>query len=304
MWTFFPLPCSPNTTPVRSCQKQMTDESRCKFFLWDTDAHTREAAALSNNSRTETGHAEPATPSRRQPSPPPPYTVKTGNSGLSRKRDRSFVELDDDYGLDPSDDDFNNELDSVMTEVETPSKAVKTTEFTTPATRRKLPWQMDQPSTTGLQTPQTAGKISKDPFNTRPTTVGEAHLTLSRNTDHENDTHHIVTPSSSMGTPTPSRFANVSAEDLAQDVFGLLQDSKVRLASDTEIELKSLLSRHAKSVEGLRRGRDVIRTTVKAKDAKLTELSYRVKTLEAELEEEQEKRKRLEWELNTLSDTR
>jgi hypothetical protein len=290
------------TSTVRSCQKQMSDESRCKFFLWDTDAHNREAAALSNNSRTEPGHTEPATPSRRQPSPPPHYTIETGASGPSRKRSRTIDDLDDNYGLDQADDDFNNELDHVMTEVETPSKAVKTSKLSTPATRRKLPWQMDQPATTGLQTPQTGGRTSKDPFTTRLTTTGGAHLTPSRN-DHHDDTPQIATPSSSFETPTPSRFRNVSAEDLVRDVFGLLQDSSVRLASETENELKGLLSRHTKNAEGLRRGRDVLRTTVKAKDAKITELTYRVNTLEAELEAEKEMKKHLQWELGAQSDT-
>jgi hypothetical protein len=290
------------TATVRSCQKQQSDESRCKFFLWDTDAHNREAAALSNNSRTETRHAEPATPSRRQPSPPPPYTIETGTSGANRKRSRTIVDLDDDYGLDQADDEFNNELDHVMTQVETPSKVVKTSEFATPATRRKLPWQKDQSAATGLQTPQTGGRASMDPFNTRLTATGVAQSTPTRN-DHQDGTPQIATPSSSFETPTPGRFRNVSAEDLARDVFGLLQDSSVRLTSETENELKGLLSRHAKSAEGSRRGRDVLRTTVRAKDAKIAELTYRVNTLEAELEAEKEMKKHLQWELGAQSDT-
>jgi hypothetical protein len=289
----------------RSCQKQMSDESRCKFFLWDADAHKREAAALSNNNRTERHADATTTPSRRQPSPPPPYTVQTGSTNPTHKRSRTDTDFDDDYGLDQADDDFNDELDHVMAQVDTPSKAVKTSAFATPSTRRKLPWQMDQPSTSinGLQTPQTVARTSRDPFNTRLTTSGGAHLTPSRNVDHDHDGHEAATPSSSADTPTPSRFRNVSAEDLTRDVFSLLQNSNVRLASDTENELKSLLSRHSKSAEGLRRGRDVIRTTVKAKDAKITELTYRVNTLEAELEAEREMKKHLQWELDAQSDT-
>jgi len=284
----------------------MNDETRCKFFLWDSDAHNREAAALSNNSRTEPRLAESATPSRRPASPPPPYTIQSGSSGPTRKRSRVDADFDEEYGLDQADDDFNDELKHVMTEVETPSKAVKTSEFATPSTRRILPWQMDQPTTTsynGLQTPQTAGRTLKDPFNTRFSTPGAAHLTTSKNVDHDHDDHQTATPSSSLDTPTPSRFRTVSADDLARDVFGVLQGSNVRLTSDTENELKALLSRHAKSAEGLRRGRDVIRTTVKAKDAKITELTYRVNTLEAELEAEGEMKKHLQWELDAQSDT-
>jgi hypothetical protein len=89
---------------------------------------------------------------------------------------------------------------------------------------------------------------------------------------------------------------------LVRDVFGLLQDAAIRLAPDTEGELKNLLSKHAKNSEGYKRGRDVIRTTVKAKDAKITELTYRVSTLEAELEAEKAMVKHLQWEAGEQSD--
>ncbi|KAF2831425.1 hypothetical protein CC86DRAFT_378268 [Ophiobolus disseminans] len=285
----------------RTCQEPK--EKQCTFFIWDEDASRREKAALLNNTRTEPPRVEPTTPSRRQPSPPPPYTIDTTSSGPSRKRSHAAIDLDEDYGLDQADDDFNNELNSVMTRVETPSKAVKTSEFATPNMRRKLPWQMDQPPgnrLNGLQTPQTGGKTSIDPFNTRR--VVPARFTPSRHQDQDAETQQTATPSSSFETPTPSRFRNISAEDLVRDVFDLLQDRNVRLAPDTETELEGLLSRHGKSAEGLRRGRDVIRTTVKAKDAKITELTYRVSTLEAELEAEREMVKHLQWELGAQSD--
>jgi hypothetical protein len=289
------------TPLVRSCQKQQKDQARCSFFLWDTDAHQREAIALSNNARTEAGPVEPSTPSRRKPSPPPPYTTETRASEPSRKRNHAVIDLDDEYGFDQVDDAFNNELESVMTAVETPSKAIKTSEFATPSTRRKLPWQMDKPTigSNGLQTPQTGGKAYNDPFNTRPNPSNGALFTPLRSNNLDDETHQTETPSSSFETPTPDRFRNVSAEDLVRDVFNLLQNGNVRLSHNTEVELKGLLSKHAKSAEGLKRGRDVIRTTVKAKDAKITELTYRVSTLEAELEAEKAMVKHLQWEAGT-----
>jgi hypothetical protein len=137
----------------RSCQKQMSDESRCKFFLWDADAHKREAAALSNNSRTERHADATTTPSRRQPSPPPPYTVQTGSSHPTHKRSRIDADLDDDYGLDQADDDFNDELKHVMAEVETPSKAVKTSAFVTPRSGASYPgrWISHQQASTACK---------------------------------------------------------------------------------------------------------------------------------------------------------
>lgn len=269
--------------------------------MWDKDAQPREAAALASNTRTEPGRGQPSTPSRRQPSPPPPYTVETAAAQQSRKRSHAAAEQDDEFGLDEADADFNTELSNVLMAVETPSKTIKTSQFATPSTRRKLPWQTDQPSTTahnGLQTPQTGGRFSTNPFNTQFGTPSGSLNTPSRLRNADDETKQTPTPSSYFETPTPTRFRNVPAEDLLQDVFGLLQESNVRLPSDTEAELKKLLSKHARSAEGLRRGRDVSRKLAEAKDAKITELTYRISTLEAEVEAEKEMVKLKQWELD------
>jgi hypothetical protein len=236
---------------------------------------------LSANARTEPGRVEPSTPSRRRPSPPPPYTVDTGASGPSRKRCHATIDSDDEYGLGQTDNTLDDELRAAA---DTPSKAVKTSEYATPSTRRKLPWQMDQPtrgSGTGLHTPQTGGR-NHDLFSTRLSATPSRHQT--------------ATPSSSFETPTPGRFRNIAPDDLVRDVFDLLQDNHVRLTAGTQVDLKDLLSRHTKNVEGLRRGRDVSRSAIKAKEAKITELTYRVSTLEAELEAEKAMVKHLQWE--------
>lgn len=81
--------------------------------------------------------------------------------------------------------------------------------------------------------------------------------------------------------------------------MGLLQDASVKLSATTEKDLGTLLLKHAKTAEGLKRGRDVTRTTIKARDAKITELTYRISTLEAELEAEKAMVKHLQWEVHT-----
>lgn len=252
---------------------------------------------MSSNSRTEPENGVPITPSKRQSSPQPPYTVSSTSSEPSRKRNRTAIDLDDEFGFEQA-DDFDSELANVMNAIETPSKAVKTSEHATPSTRRKLPWQMDQPTTStriGLQTPQTDRKFLRDPFNTRTTPIG-AISTPSRKNEIDDELHQTATPSSSAETPTPARFRNIAPEDLVRDVFELLQGDNVRLSGDTDTKLKDVLSKHAKGAEGYKRGRDVIRSTVKAKDAKITELTYRVNTLEAELEAEKAMVKHLQWE--------
>ncbi|KAJ4372323.1 hypothetical protein N0V83_004097 [Neocucurbitaria cava] len=285
----------------RTCQK--SEGERCGFFLWDDHAQPREAAALANNSRTEPARANlnvtPNTPSRRQPSPPPPYTVQSESAGPSRKRTRSVSDnVNDDYGFGQADEAFNDELNDVMAQVETPSKAAKTTNFATPAaTRRKLPWQMDKPNGTsayGLQTPQTDRRPPTDPFASRSAASCGSLFTPSKRDD--DDAAQTATPSSSFETPTPNRFHDVVADNLVQDVFGLLHEAHVQLGPQTTSDLRSMLSKHVRNAEGYKRGRDVIRTTVKAKDAKITELTYRVSTLEAELEAEKALVKHLQWE--------
>jgi hypothetical protein len=174
-----------------------------------------------------------------------------------------------------------------MTQIETPSKAARTTNFPTPgASRRTLPWKKEETSAT-------SGNASRHP--------AQSGTLFTPSKTYEDESLQIATPSSSFdadATPTPGRFKNV---DLATDVFGFLQEANVRLNSHAEIELKQLLSKHARNAEGYRRGRDVSRTTVKAKEAKITELTYRVNTLEAELEAERATVKHLQWEADNGS---
>lgn len=79
----------------------------------------------------------------------------------------------------------------------------------------------------------------------------------------------------------------------------MLQDDNVNLPATIEICVRNLLSKHAKTAEGLRRGRDVTRTTIKARDTKIAELTYRISTLEAELETEKAMVKHLQWNIQT-----
>ncbi|KAJ4325146.1 hypothetical protein N0V94_000860 [Neodidymelliopsis sp. IMI 364377] len=281
--------------PLRTCQKQQTDKSRCKFFLWDSDAHPREAAALANNTRTEPAFSDPRTPSKRPASPPPPYAIETENSGPSRKRARATVaDLDDEYNLEAADDAFNDELNQIMAAVETPRKAARTDEFTTPSTRRTLPWSKDHhiaANASGLQTPHTGRTISRNQLSPR---LEGPLFTPPRPVD---DALQTATPTLSLfETPTPARFKNVRGDGLVQDVLSLLKEADIKLSSTTAKELSSLLLKHAKTAEGLQRGRDVARTTIKARDAKITELIYRISTLEAELEAEKAMVKHLQWE--------
>jgi hypothetical protein len=284
---------------VRTCQRPQ--EERCKFFLWDADAHPREAAALANNSRTEPSRGTTTTPrAPRVASPPPPYTPEGEASGKGRKRDRATAqEEQDEFDLGGGNEAFQEELDQVMAAAETPSKRPRTDAFTTPSrpTRRRLPWQTDDdPQPVVLPTPQTESRTSNELFPTRFSAPGGSMLTPSRYRPSEN--LGTMTPSASPNeTPTPARFRNVSEHDLVRDAFGVLRDANVQLAEQIRQNLTAVLSRHATIAEGVKKGRDVARASIAAKTAKVTELTYRVSTLEAELEAEKAKVSHLQWTL-------
>ncbi|KAF2442613.1 hypothetical protein P171DRAFT_434083 [Karstenula rhodostoma CBS 690.94] len=283
----------------RTCQKPQ--EERCKFFLWDADAHPREAAALASNSRTEPSPETTTTPrAQRVASPPPPYTPEGGPSGNGRKRDRATAQQEEDeFDLGEGNDAFQEELDQVMAAAETPSKRPRTDAFATPSrpARRRLPWQTDTgPQPSALPTPQTESRTSNELFPTRFSAPENSMLTPSRYRSSKD--FGTMTPSSSPNeTPTPARFKNVSEHDLVRDAFSVLRDANVELNEQTRKNLTAVLSRHATIAEGVKKGRDVARASITAKTAKVTELTYRVSTLEAELEAEKAKVSHLQWTL-------
>ena len=115
---------------------------------------------------------------------------------------------------------------------------------------------------------------------------------------HPSEELGTVTPSSSPNeTPTPARFKNVLEHDLVRDALGVLREANVELSDRTRRDLTAVLSRHATIAEGVKKGRDVARASITAKTAKATELTYRVSTLEAELEAEKAKVSHLQWTL-------
>lgn len=169
--------------------------------------------------------------------------------------------------------------------------------MTTPSTRRKLPWNNDNTavsSDSGLQTPQTSRTVQADSFSSR---LRKSLLTPTRPIDAAQQT--ATSSSSPCETPTSHRFKDFGGDELIHDVLTLLQDANIKLSTTTETDLNTLLLKHMKAAEGLRRGRDVTRTTIKARDAKIAELSYRVITIEAELEAEKAMVKHLQWQIQT-----
>lgn len=210
--------------------------------------------------------------------------ISDSNSKKRSLQDTGF-EFDDDDGdafpWDLSGQEADELEQRVSAPPETPRKAIKTGVYDTPATtgnRRPLPW-MDNSSAKntpnadhGLQTPSKTTTLPSLP-------------TLSHSRLSENITH-TTTPEP---TPTPSRFKDAlsnspSSSNLTKEVFILLTTSSISLSTDTSASLRALLNKHELMTQGIIKGRDIVRLALKAKDAKVAELSARISALEAERE--------------------
>lgn len=127
--------------------------------------------------------------------------------------------------------------------------------------------KFDQVSTnsgTGLVTPQTGGDVSR--IRTSNWTGG----------------------TSSNNTPTPARFRDAMAssadDELYRSIETAAETQNVRLTSDFKSTLRTLCAQTTLKIQGVVKGREIARLSLKAKDAKITELEHRVATLQAELE--------------------
>ncbi|GAB7342597.1 hypothetical protein MBLNU457_g0770t1 [Dothideomycetes sp. NU457] len=280
-----------------TCQNAEPD--RCGFFLWDEDAKTREETAVLNNSRSEPGRTQdvaavgnggagyqPQPRAEKTVSPPPPYSSQQRTAQPLNPNKRKAISLDSpdpdeqvyDWPLTGQDEE---ELASVADNVPvTPHKATKTDAYATPATsvkRRQLPWldysAEQEKVTDGAATPTTSSSVSQLPT---PSTKN----TLSRISEKEKEDE----------TPTPSRFKDALQDPspagsvLVNDVFSLLNCANVSLPANTEKQIKAVLTRHELKTQGVIKGREISRLGIKAKEAKIVELSARIASLEAERE--------------------
>ncbi|PBP21608.1 hypothetical protein BUE80_DR007668 [Diplocarpon rosae] len=262
-----------------TCQKPK-DDVGCGFFLWKEDAVGREMCALLGNSRSEV--ERPATPA----------SVPKENAPLKAEHDDDDEDFGD-WSLSPEDERdvarrrAQTGLGSLS--LHTPSKAIKTTEFATPRSKRKLDEHMlPTPSTAGRTlTSYDTGRKDEDIFTTpssRLNTRMWGGVERSK----------LLSPSA---TPTPTRHREKTATsesqdfqgtrmaqnyDISDEVLELLKDQHI--SDDTAASLKALLSKHAMKIFGIAKGRDITRVALRAKDRKIAELQQKISALEAQRE--------------------
>ncbi|KAK1730676.1 uncharacterized protein BDZ83DRAFT_600178 [Colletotrichum acutatum] len=195
----------------------------------------------------------------------------------------------DDYGLD---DDVSSDEERAMTEaMERSAKKLRAEDGggggggggapSTPAAQRTV-------HDGALPTPQTVSrtlfpdakrrKVGEDvvgeisPGNVSFST-STSSATLGRSTAAGTGT---IPPSSSPPTSTPQE----EQLDPTEEVMALLQGQK-GVDGATARDVRAVLGRFAMKAKGLARGRDTVRTALKAKDEKIAELQERVASLEA-----------------------
>ncbi len=238
------------------------------------------------NSRSEP--ERPATPNSR---------TTDGRSPASNDAGLNAEEEDDEFGdwsLSPDEEkrmvQAVERANSGSPAPETPRKMIKSNQFATPGSKRKLDEHM-------LPTPSTSGKglgglstghRDEDIFTT-PSSRPKGGMW------DGNEPFGLRSPS---GTPTPTRYRESTAAsesqgdsqgnkasenyDISEEVLEILKDRDID--EEAAERLKKLLSKHAMKISGIAKGRDITRVALKAKDSKIAELQQRISALEAQRE--------------------
>ena len=252
-----------------TCQK--AQHKRCDMFLWADEAQTREQSAVLNNSRSEPS-AAPRTPRKNYKSfePPTPDTrskvvpTRQTPSSSALKAQTSLGDLEEEFDWSSSADE---ELVEALEIYETPRKAARTTEITSPRKRvnsdnsfRTASAESAPPLTDGVfATPSTSHKPNStgllSPSKTPAKSTSQAQI----------QTRHDQDPSS-----------------LSSQALSILAPANI--PSDIENELVDLLSGYELRTQGIAKGRDISRVAIQTKDRRISELQARIQGLEAEKE--------------------
>jgi hypothetical protein len=252
---------------VYTCQK--SQPKRCKFFLWDDDAKVREESAILNNSRSET---LPKTPTKPSPSMQRPVTPVSGGQGSrsamitpSKNRERSALKDDDD------DFDWSASNDKALVEAahtvtmpppETPRKAPRTSNITSPAKRQHSEMVEDMSL-------WSTSASDGDVFNTPKSSEAASGLLSPKKTPARGKSQGVLA-------------STITNSSLSTDALRILDGS--RISADVEHKLVELLNKHDLRAQGIAKGRDITRLALSSKDKKINELEARIAGLEAERE--------------------
>lgn len=260
-----------------TCQKGKPKS--CGFFLWCDDAKLREEGAVLSNSRSEprslpSAAAIPQTPKK----PVAPIQAPTPDTRTHQRTTSSqTLDFEDEETFDwpSSDDEALVEVAAQVTPApplpsifETPRKAAKTSENTSPGKRSH--GEMINENTTMVAL-QNAGDI----FSTPSTSVKSTKSGLAS-----------PTPTPAQGRSQNNQMQGAAAEpsDLAKSALEILHKNPPALSPSVEQELVDLLNRHDLRTQGIVKGREITRLAVTAREKRISELENRITGLEMEKE--------------------
>jgi GRF zinc finger len=246
-----------------TCQKPQ--HQRCNFFLWADDAKVREESAVLSNSRSEPPRP-PQTPRKNTTTAVPPTPSSRARPTPTKQdlpRKPALVTDDDEFDSFSSADE---ELAQALEIYETPRKAARTAQITSPGKR--------DPSARSIRTTSSDASwlLAGDVFTTpsasnKPTSIPTGLLS---------PTHTLVQRHSQP-------FSQLDPDSsLATQALQILQPAN--LSSHIEKDLTDLLEKYELRSQGISKGRDITRLGVQAKDRKIAELQARIQGLEAERE--------------------
>ena len=289
-----------------TCQK--AQPKRCDFFLWDDEAKCREAAAVLNNSRTESlpspqtpqkyspyGLTTPQTSTRFSPAnlevTTPDTPSKPPNGAPSSSHRGTATQATTTQGSDLGEEFYNwpasddDELSKVadqassghsMPPPETSRKAVKTDVLSTPEKRRYDEMALESGITGNTSWPMPLAGAPGDDVFTTPAT-GAPGRGLFTNTN-------LPSPAE---TPTPIRYKDIPPSqdsELVSEMLNILQHHHVTIPPEARDAVKSICNKHILYTRGIMKGRDVSRAMVKTKDERMAELQGEIEGLKAERE--------------------
>ncbi|CAK1354427.1 hypothetical protein CB0940_01723 [Cercospora beticola] len=270
---------------------QQDQDKRCGFFMWSDEAQAREAQCVLSNSRNE-GHSDVqegwnAGRPRVHFAQTPTQSASTASStGVKRNmQDAGFEEdeYDEDWDLTGAEvEQLAKAADESV--LQTPKKpridgtSAVTGVYATPTSEakrspRKLPWLQDDPVTPRrgifdyFKTPQKQTTLP---------TPGETPAQQQRTKETARNEPTSPSPASPSPSPQKTQHEITLTEEVLQEIGSL------PIPPDKLATLKSILKKHEARAEGFRKGRDISRSALKAKEKLLQAASEKIKSLEAE----------------------
>ncbi|GAM84197.1 hypothetical protein ANO11243_021900 [Dothideomycetidae sp. 11243] len=255
---------------------------RCGFFLWDEEAKPRMESAVLNNSRTEAGREQDTAQVAAQTDPDanPAWQQQQQQQQLPTpaKRKASPIVLDDSATESDDDEDMISWPATAAADPVTPRKAAKTTAYATPATSvprpRRLPW-LDYSAEDSPASPASADEAAETTPSKDPTTPSRGAQPITPGLTAPATTTKFRDALASPSTTT-------EAGQLLTDVLAALAKHDIPLRAEVETELRSVCSKHDMRLQGAVKGRELVRSAVREREARIVRLQARVAGLEAE----------------------